>query len=251
MSLSSSRRKYESRRRIKESICVSVYGRNISELNRNVERALSFSPGYVEVRLDYLRPVPEKEIQLSKVRRCRNEIFTLRSWNEGGVSNVSDHDRSRILSDIISEISTPFVDVEMRTLDSFPEITEKLDTSRASNLIASSHDFNQSESTRQLEKLLFRCVERYSPSIVKIVRQAIDFDDNRKILSLYNISRQIKPTKLVAFCSGSLGVFSRIACVSLGSPFTFASLPNKCTAPGQLDIVSLKTILSSWGTNQR
>lgn len=240
----------KARGRTIENICVSVYGRTVSGLSRNLERALSFHPGYVELRLDYLHSLPENLSQLSKVGRFENEIFTFRARSEGGASRVSDWTRSRVLLEIISRISPPFVDVEIETLDSFPEISKKLEASRL-KLIASSHDFKRFGSLSDHERLVLRTVERYSPKIVKIVRKATDFPDNLKILALYRISRKIRPTKLVAFCSGPLGLFSRIACVDLGSPFTFASLSNKSTAPGQLDVESMKAILESLGAKQR
>jgi len=232
------------------SICISVYGKSIPDLNRNVGRALSFYPGYVELRLDYLRPFPKTVSQFSKLRHCINEILTFRARSEGGVSAISDQTRIQILEEVISKISPPFIDIEAKTLESYPGISIKLQGTRT-KLIASSHDFSRIESTRELERLVFRTVELCSPSIIKIVRNARSFDDNLRILSLYRLLPELKPTRLVAFCTGSLGIFSRIACIGLGSPFSFASLPGKITAPGQLDISSMKAILSSMKANQR
>jgi 3-dehydroquinate dehydratase I len=225
--------------------CVSVYARTARGLSEEIERALAFNPAYVELRLDYLRDVLVEIQRLAKRKRRANEIFTFRARREGGISSISDKIRRLILSEIISEISPPILDIEMNTLVIFPEVRDSLRRSR-SKLIVSSHDFARTDPTEKLENLILGAARRYSPSFVKIVRQANDFSDNLRILSLYKLSDKIKPARLVAFCSGPLGIFSRIACVSYGSPFTFASLPNKKTAPGQLDVNSMNLLLDCW-----
>jgi 3-dehydroquinate dehydratase-1 len=231
-------------------ISVSVYGKSISELTINIGRALSSDPGYIELRLDYLRSIVGNISRLENLKLFPNGIFTFRARAEGGVSRVSDETREGIILEIISKIFPPIIDIEIQTLSARPEIFNSLE-SKNTKLIASSHDFQKTESLHELETLVLKAVKHYSPSVVKVVRKANEFDDNLRMLSLYSLAEEIKPTRLVAFCSGALGVFSRIACVSYGSPFTFASLPGLGTAAGQLDVDSMKTILDSLSVNQK
>ncbi len=234
-------------------ICVSVYGRDLPELRNNVALAQAFDPGYIELRLDYLSSVLQGLRQLKKLDYQSTEIFTFRSRREGGAGRVSDEILKQILLEIISEITPSMVDVELSTLEAFSEIPDFLGRSgsRKTKLIASSHNFQKTEDLRVLEETVRAAVEQYHPAIVKVVRQANHFDDNLKMLSLYRLSEEIKPARLVAFCMGALGIFSRVACVSYGSPFTYASLPSRETASGQLDVQSMKVLLDSWELRQK
>jgi len=236
--------------RLSDRICVSVYGKNISELKRNVKRAMSVDPGYIELRLDYIPAILRRFVRLSEIDRPKNRIFTFRSYEEGGHSRISDESRIRILLEIVSKLDPPIVDIEIETLRLFPEVSDlvfkRLSFPAKTDLIASSHNFQKTEDRDGLEDLVLGAVKKYSPRFVKVVRHANEFSDNLVILSLYKLRERIKPTELIAFCTGSLGVFSRIACVSYGSPFTFASLPGRETASGQLDVNDMKTLLDSW-----
>jgi 3-dehydroquinate dehydratase type I len=240
--------------RLSDRICVSVYGRTVSELKRAVRSTLAFYPCHVELRLDYLFNFERSLHDVANLGTGPNRILTFRSRREGGVSRVSDFTRKLLLTRIISEISPGMIDVEINTLDEFHEVSDLLKDqriSRKTNLIASSHDFDKTEDSIKLENLVLNAVRRYSPSVVKIVRQANKFEDNFKILSLYRMSEKISPTRLIAFCSGPLGIFSRIVCVSYGSPFTFASLPRRATAQGQLDVKTMKILFDSWSVKQK
>jgi 3-dehydroquinate dehydratase I len=234
-------------------ICVSVYGRDLTELRKNVTLAQTFDPGYIELRLDYLSPAPlQKWGQLKKFDSPAAKIFTFRSRREGGAMRISEKVRKQILLEIISEIAPSIIDVEISTLEAFSEIKDSLgrSDSRKTKLIVSSHNFQKTEDMQVLERMV-RAAEQYDPAIIKVVRQANNFEDNLKMLSLYRLSEEIKPARLVAFSMGPLGIFSRVACVSYNSPFTYASLPSRETASGQLDIQSMKTLLDSWEMKQR
>ncbi|HYB04397.1 MAG TPA: type I 3-dehydroquinate dehydratase [Nitrososphaerales archaeon] len=229
-------------------ICVSVYGRDLRELRNNVALAQSFDPGYIEFRLDYLTAALEKLRQLKQQNYPSTEIFTFRSRREGGTARVSEKVRKQILMEILSEIAPPLIDIEISTLNVFSEIVDSLhrSASRKTKLIASSHNFQKTEDLQILEDIVKTAAKQYHPEVIKVVRQANHFEDNLKMLSLYRLAEEIKPTRLVAFCMGALGIFSRVACVSYGSPFTYASLPSRETASGQLDVKIIKTLLDSW-----
>lgn len=226
-------------------VCVSVYGRDFASLRRNIRRALEIHPTYIELRLDYLRNPAKSVSDLTKLERDEEYIFTFRAKSEGGVARVSEEKRKKIILDLLTTIAPPTLDVEIKTLELFPEI---LDCARESGtrLIVSSHDFKRTESRAELEHLVVTSARKYSPAIVKIVRQANSFQDNLVVLSIYRVTERIMPARLIAFCSGQLGIFSRIVCMSCGSPFTFASLPGRKTAPGQLEAGSMISLLKSW-----
>ena len=76
--------------------------------------------------------------------------------------------------------------------------------------------------------------------MVKIVTVAKNVSDASRLLSLYSIRSEIK---IIAFCMGDPGKFSRILCLHLGSPFTYVSL-GKAIAPGQFSVDEIKSLQS-------
>jgi 3-dehydroquinate dehydratase-1 len=224
-------------------VCISVYGRSLSDLKERIREARLFDPAFIELRLDYLEDLSDV-IKISK-DLLGNEICTFRSRAEGGVTRISENRRLEILHSIISQVRPPLIDIEISTLDTEPSLRNQVELAGA-KLICSSHNFHSIESASKLRRLVQRAHKRNSPYAIKIVRRAGTFDDNRRILSLYKEAEKIVPSKLIAFCAGPMGILSRINCISLGSPFTYVSLPNEKTAPGQLEVSTMQTLLEKW-----
>jgi 3-dehydroquinate dehydratase-1 len=224
-------------------MCISVYGRSISDLNAKISEARRYNSAFIELRLDYLGD-PSQIVKISK-RFLGNEIFTFRSRAEGGVAKVSERERIEILRKILSLSRPPYVDIEISTLEAEPDLAKESKLA-GSKLICSSHDFPPIESLNKLRSLVWRAHKRNDSYAIKVVRKARAFSDNRHILSLYSISEDISPSQLIAFCAGPFGILSRISCVQLGSPFTYVSLPDEKTAPGQLEVSKMQSLLSKW-----
>jgi 3-dehydroquinate dehydratase type I len=76
--------------------------------------------------------------------------------------------------------------------------------------------------------------------IYKIIFTANKFNDN---LTPLKICKEISSSKkrIISFCMGSLGIFSRINCIFTGSYLTYAFLEEK-TAQGQIQIEKMKEI---------
>ena len=68
---------------------------------------------------------------------------------------------------------------------------------------------------------------------------AKSINDATRVLSLYKNNN----TKLIAFSMGNYGRISRILCLFLGSPYTYASL-GKPIAPGQFSVDEVKSIFA-------
>jgi 3-dehydroquinate dehydratase I len=174
-----------------------------------------------------------------------NEIFTLRSRREGGVGQFSEESRIELIRRMIAECKPPYVDLEISALESHPEMAVEAKSAGCS-LIASSHNFESNESSQVLRKLVLNTHKLCEPYAIKIVRGAKHFADNQLLLSLYSLVDRLAPTKLIAFCTGPLGVLSRLSCIQSGSPFTYASFPGKKTAPGQLEVETMQRLFKNW-----
>lgn len=216
------------------------------ELSSKVNLARRLQPTYIELRIDHIDGITRPEVQDKLIRVIRGdiEILTVRRRSEGGKFSGSESERISLISKLIARAEPRFVDVECRTLLSHADKFETIMlNSRTTRLIASYHSFNNCPSTSKLWSQVKAIEKRFLNWLfaVKIVCMARQFGDNERILSLYQNKSK---TFLIAFCMGSLGIFSRVACVRLGSPLTYSSLPGEAVAPGQLDAISMNQLLS-------
>ena len=103
-------------------------------------------------------------------------------------------------------------------------------------IIISHHNFKNTPIS--IEKTLNK-IKKLSPGIIKLITTAQSINDNFIIL------RTLKKTKekAIMFCMGKKGILSRILCTNIGSYLTFATLHNKSSALGQLDIKLTKKFI--------
>jgi 3-dehydroquinate dehydratase type I len=220
-------------------LCLSIYGRDISELVRNFSRALTYKPDFVELRLDYMeRPRDSIVSQIPQLTRS-NVILTLRSPAQGGKSRISEKEKVRIIQSLAS--SPAMVDIEIETARENPKLLNELKTKSSGRIIFSHHDFHSTPGRKEMRAILASAPKGPFVFAIKLACKANSFEDNLAVLSLYNGWKQ---SKLIAFCVGPLGILSRFASLELGAPFTYVSLPGeKATASGQLDIETMKRAL--------
>lgn len=205
--------------------------------------ARSLHSGFIELRLDYL---DNPSSSLPKIRSLvsRNVIITIRKKAEGGKFSGGEKRRIELLRTFQSELGPSIIDVELATLKENPSLISELKDMRM-RVIVSYHSFLGTPNNGELANIL-----RTTPSFsyaLKIATKANSFRDNLRVLSLYDskMLQQKMPMKLIAFCMGEIGVYSRIECLTRGSPLTFVSLPSEAVAPGQLDFETMKQILES------
>ncbi|MBR5073723.1 MAG: type I 3-dehydroquinate dehydratase [Bacteroidales bacterium] len=90
-----------------------------------------------------------------------------------------------------------------------------------------------SDSTPSLEELvdIVEDCKKKGADIVKVAPTAKNLEEASRVLRLY-FSDVIERERLIAFAQGEAGRWTRLACLSLGSPVSYASA-GKATAPGQ------------------
>lgn len=219
----------------KFKVCVSLATNSVDKLSGLISTALQKRADFVEIRFDYeiYKDIDQALDITSKIKNTA--IFTLRSKDEGGFYDGSNRERILLLKKMA--MTRPMLlDIEISTLKKDKVIGQFLSENKVPILV-SSHDFRKTSSLSTLVKK-FQDMRRYS-NYVKMVTTARSFEDNFKLLSLYDKNDN---TKLIAFAMGEYGILSRVLCnLYGGSPFTYASL-EKPLAPGQLDIVLMKKI---------
>jgi 3-dehydroquinate dehydratase type I len=194
----------------------------------------------IELRMDYLKD-PALDLLLKAGEKPL--IITNRWKREGGRFGGDEQNRLAVLREAVG-LGSAFVDVELASEGS--SLRELIKNRKRTRLIFSSHDFQRTPSTEELQGLLDRMI-RYRANVAKIVTFARSWEDNLKVLSLIPYARKRKQA-VVAFCMGEKGKMSRIFSPRMGAAWTYAFLGRKrASAPGQLTIEETKSIWERLG----
>ncbi len=205
-------------------ICVSLGGIPYQEL-----KTLLPSFPLAEIRMDLLN-LNSSEIQQIFASHP-NLIATYRS-------NNPEEDHSGVLINAINA-GAAWVDIDIETPNEIAQRIISTAHARQCKVIVSFHNFQATPPRPELLGIINRA-QCYSPEIIKLACMANSYGDCSRILSLYE-----EFSNILAFCMGPLGTITRIAAPILGSPFTFASLPEKETAPGQVNYIQLNNLLNA------
>ena len=220
---------------MKYKTCVSIGEKNPKKLKIILKKALSKSD-FAEIRFDYLKKSDIPIVLENSKKNLSRCVCTLRPKSEGGLFIGKEDERKSILR-LIAEYNPFLLDVEFNTIQKDKRLESYLKKSK-SKLLISWHDFKKTPNESQL-KSRFKKMGKFS-NVIKIVTVAKNVSDTSRLLSLYSIKSK---NKMVAFCMGDQGKFSRILCLHLGSPFTYVSL-GKAIAPGQFSVDEIKSLQS-------
>lgn len=161
-----------------------------------------------------------------------------------------------------------YVDIEIEAPMDYLEYIKSYARVNGCQLIISYHNFEGTQSLQELQTIYDIC-RRKGADIVKIVTTAHNISDASRVMQLYNYrkaDRDLAPdnymergeesgslsnsfgseqAKLVAFCMGEAGCFTRHLCLHLGAPYTYAALDEAtATAPGQYTKAQMEQLLS-------
>ena len=218
---------------MKYKTCVSIGEKNPNKLKIILKKALSKSD-FVEIRFDYLKKSDIPIVLENSKKNLSRCVCTLRPKSEGGLFIGKEDERKSILR-LIAEYNPFLLDVEFNTIQKDKKFASYLKKTKC-KLLISWHDFKKTPNESQL-KFKFNKMRKFS-NVVKIVTVAKNVADVSRLLSLYSIKSK---SKIITFCMGEQGKFSRILCLHLGSPFTYVSL-GKAIAPGQFSVDEIKSL---------
>lgn len=182
----------------------------------------------IELRADYI-----KDFELGKFKKlivnCKKPLIaTNRKKDEGGCFKGNENERVQILKKAL-EFGAEYIDIEYSSGDN--TIIELTKNKKNSKVIVSYHEF---EGTPGNIEKIYNNIKKLSPDFIKIVTNANSVTDNFRIFDLIKSSNK-ENRKIIAFCMGSYGEFSRVLSLILGSRVTYASISReKASANGQL-----------------
>ena len=224
------------------AVCVPVAARTPAGMVSGVDRALAAGAGLAEARLDYIgaRAIPRALELLSAGARGRRRmdrlVCTVRPEREGGRFQGAERERIGLLG-LAASHRPHLLDVEYDALRRSSGLRDAA-AAAGTDILASWHDYAGTPTLRSLSGRLGRMAALARR--VKIVTTAAAPADPARVLSLYGAARRAgrRDLGLVAFAMGEMGRMSRVLCLYLGSPHTYASL-GRAVAPGQMALADM------------
>ncbi len=218
-------------------ICLALQAETVAELLAKAEQA-AHDNLLLELRLDYLK---HPESALPRIRQFLHSwpeaqlIATCRRQTLGGKFRGSlDAELSLLLH--AAQAGCRFVDLELESAER-ADARALAGLRRQTRLILSHHDF---ERTRPPDSY-FERMRRFAPAVYKLAFTARNFADNLTLDRFVRAHAAAYP--VVALAMSEWGLPSRILSLRAGAIFTFASFsPGEETAPGQLDIATLRRL---------
>lgn len=224
---------------------------DLRENEANIRTILEKKPDLIELRFDYIDNVEDitqdlLEHLLSLIQPIIPAIFTFRDSLEGGQMEIDEAQRFEILKTLV-KARPRYFDIEMIT--KYEILLEIVNLAASNNviLIFSYHNFEQTftyeKSVEMVEAFVNKLCCNVDPKIVeesvyKVIFTAQSFEDILVPIKLCKTYSQ-NGHRIISFCMGEPGIFSRIACVKAGAFFTYVSVENK-TAPGQISLEEMR-----------
>ncbi len=205
-------------------ICVTLQNRSAEEILDLLENA---SPAIqmAEIRLDRC-PLTEDEIETVFSSSDTPLIATCRVAGDG--NGTWEEAEAKLQAGI--EAGAAFIDLELEAPKEMGKRLRRACSEYGTRMIRSAHFFDGTPSLEDLRETADRC-RKFGGEIIKIAVSAGSEADVTRVLSLYN---EYEEGRLVAFAMGEAGRSSRLECLRLGSPFTYAALTSEeAAAPGQ------------------
>lgn len=144
------------------------------------------------------------------------------------IENTGEEEAERRLS-LAIRAGAHFADLELEASSDFSKRFRDLCRECGTLIIRSYHNFRETPPLEFLQQVRARCY-RYGADIAKVVTTACSAEDCKVLEELYEAGGG----PLVAFAMGAQGRKSRLGCLRLGAPFTYASLSEDlATAAGQ------------------
>ncbi len=213
-------------------ICASVTASTLREAEQMIKKAERDGADLIEIRMDYA----QEKYNPDEVRRLSElpMIATNRAAREGGLFEGSEETR---VNQLFSAADTDFdfIDVELST-EGYEEIVKRLTDAGAGTVISCHLD---SSADLSVVNSIFEKELRSRADVCKIVMPANEFEDNLTCLRF--VEEASKQANVACFCTGELGIASRLLSPLFGGYLTYAAVERgREAAKGQLTVAEMR-----------
>lgn len=228
-------------------ICAPIIGSNEPSIIQQAESILHTSADLIEWRIDFFEHYSDwKKIEITgkKLRQLTQNIpllFTFRTKQEGGQSDISKQEYQTLLTQAINSHLFDLIDIELLLDLNIVKSLIALGKEQNTTIILSSHNFFSTPTKDEIISRL-KQMEILGADIAKIAVMPKTKDDVITLLSATIEQTKESSIPVVTMSMGQLGIISRICGTLTGSAITFGCI-NHSSAPGQLNINDLSQIL--------
>lgn len=230
-------------------ICVPIVDINENDIINTAKKISIKNIDIVEFRADYYENISdvEKTIELlKKIRKILNNkvlLFTLRTQNEGGKSNISESEYEKINTEIILSNCIDIIDVQCYISKTVADNIINIAHKENIKVIGSNHDFEKTPNEYEIiEKMIY--MQNMKVDIAKIAVMPQKIEDTLTLLSAtYKMYSNYATIPIVTVSMDSFGVISRVCGELFGSCITFGAV-DKISAKGQIELDELRYILN-------
>lgn len=221
------------------NICIPLTSINSMALCDEARVAAGYSPDLVEWRVDYLEQ-GDALATLVELRRALGDtplLFTCRGVDEGGKGVLSDQEYALLNESALKSGLIDAVDIEWSR--PAQEVRQLLACAKAHNVrsVLSEHHFSHTPPPAEIVHTL----KEMHAAGADLPKMAAMPQSTQDVLALLQAAASLRGQfSFAAISMGPLGKISRILCEHLGSALTFATAQQHASAPGQLEIQTLR-----------
>ena len=229
-------------------ICTTIQNRTAEQIVEALEQC-----EMAEIRLDRcslsLREIEEvftSDVPLVATCRISEVMASEPSLQDPSLSEQSREVKAMQLAEkrLVKavEAGARYVDVEIEAPKHMSKRVRQAAHESGTVFIRSYHDFEGTDSLPALKALVEKC-RYHGADVVKLVTTAKCAEDVERVMSLYEWAHG-EDIELIAFCMGEAGRQSRLDCLKMGSPYTYAALAaDEAAAPGQWPAEQMRSAL--------
>ena len=211
-------------------IAIPIFQEKCSDVIAVAEYCIDKGADILEFRIDAL-----KNPEISEIKKTIEEInfpmiATNRINSEGGSFKGSEEDRFNILYECCDLVD--YVDIELQSDDEYINRIHETGT----KTIVSYHDFEKTPDLNEIMYIVSK--EQELGDIAKVAFMPQDLEDTLTVLAVLSHCENT-----IAISMGDLGSYTRVMASKFDSPITFAA-GTDVTAPGQIDIETMKALLN-------
>ena len=211
-------------------IAIPIFQAKKEDVIKVAEDCIEKGADVLEFRIDALDNPNFKDIQEIIEEINFPMIATNRISSEGGSFKGTEEERIDILLKCAPLVD--YVDIELQSDDKY--IKQIHDTGVTT--IVSYHDFHKTPEINEIMYIVEK--EQKLGDIAKVAFMPNDLDDTLKILAILSHCENT-----IAISTSDLGSYTRVMASKFDSPITFAA-GTDVTAPGQIDIETMKSLLN-------
>lgn len=235
-------------------ICVPIMEQTVVETVMEAKKAALSQPDLLEIRLDRLlepQLVDAADIFASLKAQIPHIplLATYRSQREGGMGELPSKAIFGLYRAIAITGSADLIDLEMSMESEI--LLEALDYFKEKHLpiLLSYHNFDNTPDVEEMVDHLNRG-DQLGGQIVKIAVMPHTPKDVARLLTACAIAYDTLHIPYLGIAMGDLGKISRIGASAFGSCLTFGAETGKASAPGQLEVASLRMALQLLDDNE-